>query len=106
MQYVIRRHPLVEQDFERIQDFIAPVAGINTARRIVREINDRIAELRDYPNIGTIHADIRPGLRALAFGNKAVICSVVDNERRVVTVLCVTYAGQDWQRIARTRPSM
>jgi toxin ParE1/3/4 len=89
MRYSINRHPSIESDFEQIQDFIAPVAGIRIARRIAREIDDRIADLRDYPNIGTIHSDVRPGLRALHAAPKAVIC--------------VTYAGQDWQRIARGR---
>lgn len=103
MRYSISRHPLAEGDFERIQDFIAPVAGIQIARRIVREIKERIAGLRDYPNIGTVHSDVRPGLRALLSGDKAVICFTVDDERGVVRIICVTYAGQDWQRIARAR---
>lgn len=50
--------------------------------------------MRDYPNIGTIHSDVRPGLRALQTG---------DNERRVVRIICVSDAGQDWQRIAKSR---
>ena len=103
MRYSISRHPMVERDFERIQDFIAPVAGIQVARRIVREIKDRIAALRDYPKIGTVHSDVRPGLRAILSVDKAVICFTVDDERRVVRIICVTYAGQDWQTIARAR---
>lgn len=36
-------------------------------------------------------------------GDKAVICFTVDDDQRVVRVICVTYAGQDWQRVARER---
>jgi toxin ParE1/3/4 len=103
MRYHISRHPLVESDFERVQDFIAPVASMHIARRIVREIKDRIGGLRDYPNIGTVQSDIRPGLRALLSGDKAMICFTVDDIGRSVRILCVTYAGQDWQTIARDR---
>lgn len=103
MGYTISRHPLIENDFEQIQDFIAPVAGIQIARKITREINDRIANLRDYPSIGTIHSDVLPGLRALPSAGKAVICFTVDGNSHVVRIICITYAGQDWQRIAKGR---
>ena len=36
-------------------------------------------------------------------GNKAVICFTVDDDTRTVRIICVTYAGQDWQRIAKSR---
>ena len=79
-----------------------PVAGVRIAARIVREIEERIGKLRDYPHIGTVH-DIAPGLRALPTAEKGVICFTVDDEARTVRIVCVTYAGQDWQTIAGQR---
>lgn len=103
MRYKIDRHPLIESDLEQIQDFIAPVAGPQIARRITRAINDRIGELRDYPNVGTVRSDIRNGLRAIPSAGKSVMCFAVDDDHKIVRIICITYAGQDWQRIAESR---
>jgi plasmid stabilization system protein ParE len=103
MRYAITRHPSVEHDIENIQDFIVPVAGVRIAAKIAREIEERIRKLRDYPHIGTIHSSITPGLRALPAAEKGVICFTVDDDAHTVKIICVTYAGQDWQAIAGQR---
>jgi toxin ParE1/3/4 len=103
MRYRFTLHPLVERDLENIQDFIAPVAGVRSARRIAHEIKERIKRLCDYPHIGTVRSEIAAGLRAIPSAEKAVTCFTVNNNRRIVHIVCVTYAGQDWQEIARKR---
>ena len=103
MRYRFTLHPLIERDFENIQDFIAPVAGVRSARRIAHEIKERIKRLCDYPHIVTVRPDIVAGLRAIPSVEKAVICFTVNDDNRVVHVVCITYAGQDWQEIARKR---
>lgn len=59
--------------------------------------------LLDYPHIGTVRHDIHPGLRALPAGEKGVICFTVDDRAETVHIICVTYAGADWQARARGR---
>ena len=103
MRYRFTLHPLVERDLENIQDFIAPVAGVRSARRIAHEIKERIKRLCDYPHIGTVRSEIVAGLRAIPSAEKAVICFTVDDDNGVVKIICVTYAGQDWQEVARRR---
>ncbi len=103
MRYKIIRPSHVEHDLENIQDYIAPVGGVRSASRISREINSTILKLRDFPHVGTVRDDIIPDLHAIPAAEKAVICFTVDDEVRVVKIVCVTYAGQDWQTIAKDR---
>ena len=102
-RYRITRHPLVERDLDMIQDYIAPFAGVSATLRIMQIIRQRIAELRSVPHIGMIRNDVTPGLRAIPSVEKATICFTVNDETRTVKIICVTYAGQDWQTIARER---
>jgi plasmid stabilization system protein ParE len=102
-RYRIERHPLVEGDLDAIQDYIAPFAGVDGTLKIIRTIRRRIEELAGFPHIGTVRNEIVPGLRALPAAEKATICFVVNDEIRTVKIVCVTYAGQDWQQIARSR---
>ena len=102
-RYAIARHPSVEFDLEKIQDFIAPVAGVKIAARITNQINTRIDALRTLPHIGTVHAEPLPGLRAIPAADKAVICFTVDDDAQTIRIISVTYASQDWQSIASDR---
>jgi len=102
-RYRIERHPLVESDLDAIQDYIAPFAGVDVTLKIMRAIRHRIRELEYLPHIGTVRDEIMPNLRALPGAGKAVICFTVDDNAGIVKILCVTYAGQDWQKIAAER---
>lgn len=86
-RYRIERNPLVESG--AIQDYIAPLAGVDATLKIIRKIRRRIGDLAGLPNVGTVRNEIAPGLRALPAAEKATVC--------------VTYAGQDWQQIAKSR---
>ena len=103
MTYDIDRHPLVWKDIEDISYFIGDYAGFDVAERKTYEIERTIARLREYPHVGTVRDEIARGLRIASSAEKAVVCFAVNDERRVVRIICVTYAGQDWQRIAKER---
>lgn len=47
-------------------------------------------------HIGTLRHDIRSNLRAIPAAGKGVICFTVDDERRTVLIIAITYAGADW----------
>lgn len=47
--------------------------------------------------------EVASGLRIVTSVEKAVICFAVDDDARQVRIICVTYAGQDWQRIVSER---
>lgn len=103
MRYRLSNHPQVSYDFAAILDLIGNYAGYPKAREKIAEIRGTIGRLKEYPHIGTPQPDLMPRLRMIPSGEKAVICFTVDDEMRVVRIISVTYAGQDWQRITRSR---
>lgn len=100
MRYRIDPHHRVRHDLDAIRTLLADYAGDAVARRIVNGIIDRIGALGDMPHIGTIRDG--SGLRVVPH-DKAVILVRVDDTRRVVRVLGVTYGGADWGRRVRRR---
>ena len=102
-RYVVDRHPSVAQDFFEIAQLIGEYASYSVAEKKVDEIERFIAKLTDFPHIGTIRDDISLGLRAIPAAEKAVICFTVNDKTHTVKIVCVTYAGQDWQEIVRAR---
>lgn len=97
MAYKVIRHPLVKSDLFKITIFIGDYAGYDIAEEKVDEIEGSLLSLTDFPHIGTIRSEIYPGLRVIPASGKAVICFTVDDERKVVDVICITYGGADWQ---------
>ncbi|MBT9368876.1 type II toxin-antitoxin system RelE/ParE family toxin [Rhizobium sp. CSW-27] len=102
MNYHVVSHPEVEQDIFDIVDYIAPFAGLASARKATDDITGFITRLGDFPKIGSLRNDVRPGLRAVAV-REAAICFVVDDETATVTILGVGFAGSDWTRRVRDR---
>jgi plasmid stabilization system protein ParE len=102
-RYAIDRHPLVNRDLFDIARFIGEYAGYDKANSKIDELERSIGSLSDYPHIGSPRPDIVPGLRALPSAEKGVICFTADDEKRTVRIVCITYAGQDWQKIASQR---
>jgi plasmid stabilization system protein ParE len=96
-------HDNVVQDFAKILEFVGSYAGYAMGRNKVAAIKQSISVLKDYPHIGSSRDEIVPGLRALPAAEKGVICFTVDDDARTVRIVCVTYAGQDWQKIASQR---
>jgi plasmid stabilization system protein ParE len=86
-----------------IAQMVGDYAGYRLADKKVDEIEHSLANLEDFPHIGTVRNEIVPGLRALPAAEKATICFIVNDEARIVKIVCVTYAGRDWQKIAKAR---
>ena len=103
MRYKITRDAEVRFDVAGILDFIGNYAGYRIGRQKVSEISKVISRLSEYPHIGARRDDLASGLRIIPAAEKAVICFTVNDETRTVKIVCVTYAGQDWQKIATER---
>jgi plasmid stabilization system protein ParE len=102
-RFTITYHSEAGDDFDLIDEFIAAYAGETAASKVIDEIRSTISKLTDFPRIGTVRNEIVPGLRALPSAGKATICFTVNDETHTVKIVCVTYAGQDWQQIAKSR---
>ncbi|MCF6343833.1 MAG: type II toxin-antitoxin system RelE/ParE family toxin [Devosiaceae bacterium] len=100
MTYKIFRHKEVEQDLFDIVDLLLEYAGSVIAEKKLLEIEISIKKLAHTPHIGTIRDDIFLGCRAIATARKGVITFNVDDAKREVFIICITYAGVDW--IARS----
>ena len=91
MAHRISIRPRARLDLLGIYDFIADFAGPDSARRIVASIEAQCRKLSIFPNRGTPHPELRPGLRTVPQG-KAVIAYLV--EEREVMIVRIRYGGQ------------
>lgn len=82
---------------------IEDYAGPAIANRKLDEIERVTNNLRDVPHIGTVRNAILPGLRAIPAADKSVICFTVDDATRTVIIICVTYAGANWEGRVKAR---
>lgn len=101
--YELIFHPAAIDDFDRVETFIADYAGQDAALRRVAELKQIINHLPMFPNIGSPRPSVLPKLRLLPHKSTAVICFTVDDDARLVKIICVAYAGQDWQTMAMVR---
>jgi plasmid stabilization system protein ParE len=86
-----------------ILDLVGNFAGYRVGRLKIKAIQHTLFQLVQFPHTGVRRDDVSEGIRAIQSGDKAMICYTVDDQARGVHIICVTYAGQDWQRIARER---
>lgn len=104
MRYRVTRYEEVRFDIAAILDFVGNYAGYRIGKQKVAEISRSISKLAEFPHIGSPRNDIAPNLRiVLSAGGQATICFTVNDETRSVKIICITYAGQDWQAVARSR---
>lgn len=103
MRYGIIRHRLIERDLLEITDYIASYAGLAAAKAKVEQITEFISRLADYPKIGSLREELRPGLRAIPAAEKAVVCFTVDDETRTIFIIGISYAGSDWEARVKER---
>src|SRR6202035_97749 len=74
-------------DLDEIWNYYARVAGRNTAEKILREIDDVVATIEDYPFAGRSRNELRPGFRSLAATPHVVFYRVVDDIPEIMRVL-------------------
>ena len=104
MRYRVTRGDEVRFDVAGILDFVGNYAGYKIGRQKVTEISRTISRLAEFPHVGSRRDDVVPNLRAIPSADyQATICFIVNDETRTVKIVCITYAGQDWQKIARSR---
>lgn len=101
--YRLIRHPSVDRDLSDIARMIADCSGDEVARRKLDAIERTVRRLAQLPHIGSLRDEICPGLRAIPTARKGVVCFVVDDERQVVKIVAIAYAGREWMSRARRR---
>ncbi len=103
MAYQVIRHPQVENDLNDIAELIGDYAGLAIALSKIDGIERDMEGLADLPHIGSLRHEIYPNLRAMPTAEKGVMSFVVDDDKRTVFVLSITYAGTDWMSMVEKR---
>lgn len=81
-------------DLQDIYRLVRMNASLVTAKRYVGRIRRFLRGLSTASERGSLHSDLRPGLRSVGFeGRVQVAFEVTDTE---VIVVRVFFAGQDW----------
>ncbi len=60
------------EDFKRIWRYIAQ-DNADAADRLLLALDAKIERLRDFPEIGTLRGDVRPGARTLLHGRYLIL---------------------------------
>ncbi|WP_376702635.1 type II toxin-antitoxin system RelE/ParE family toxin [Mesorhizobium sp. ISC25] len=92
MKYEVRFHAAAERDIAELAAELAPKAGAATALRFVNRIIDYCLSFETFPERGTRHDDIAPGLRTVGWRRRATIAFEIVGSR--VVILRILYAGR------------
>ena len=85
--------PRAEDDLRSIYDWIASQSSGRTADRYIQRIEATYRALAHFPERGTRHDMLLPGLRIIGMERRVTIAFRV--EARTVSILRVLYAGRD-----------
>ena len=97
MKFKVERHPLVERDVLRIAAFLLNYTTPESVASTLDQIDRDVEALRQNPYRGTRHDDILNGMRAIPSSGKGVIAFQVIEDRRIVRIMAVSWAGGNWQ---------
>jgi toxin ParE1/3/4 len=93
--------PRAERQLHSLHAYIADRGGEATADDFVGGIVDDCLSLSTFPERGTLHEDIRPGLRTVGYKRRVTIAFSVDSAREPVVIHGVFYGGQDFEAALR-----
>lgn len=85
MQVAVSRK--ADADLDDILDYGIATHGRAVAEDYLRTINSAFDMLGDYPELGMMRPDLRPGLRSLPAGEHRVFYVVLDDRVSIVRVL-------------------
>ncbi|MEI9419405.1 type II toxin-antitoxin system RelE/ParE family toxin [Mesorhizobium sp. Cs1321R2N1] len=93
MTYRVVFSKAAENDLADLLSYLVPQAGERIARIYIDRLIDYCAEFDIFPERGTLHDDIRPGLRTVGYRRRATIAFSVKD--KTVTILRVFHSGRD-----------
>ena len=98
-KYKVGFRPRAEADLFGLYRYIAAESGHALAGACIDRIEAACLALETFPERGTRHDDIRPGLRTLGFERRAtIVFQVLKSE---VVIVRIFYGGQDYERALR-----
>ncbi|WP_027052249.1 type II toxin-antitoxin system RelE/ParE family toxin [Mesorhizobium erdmanii] len=82
-----------EQDLLDLLTYLVPQAGERIARAYVDRLIDYCSAFGNFPERGTRHDDVRPGLRTVGYRRRATIAFTVKD--KTVTIIRIFHGGRD-----------
>ncbi len=92
--YRIRLTPEAKDDLRNIGTFIRHRTSATVARSYVGRITRFIAGFDTFPERGSVHNEIRPGLRMIGFERRVTVAFLIDGQE--VVFLRILYAGRQF----------
>ncbi len=100
MAYIVVFTPEAEEQLAVLYRYIAVAATPEIAACFTGAIITYCESLRNFPQLGILREDIRPGMRITNYKGRTVIAFAVDAER--VSIIGVFYGGQDYETVLHT----
>ena len=93
MALEVRYSEEAEEDLVETYVYIAEHDGLGRAEAVDRRLRAACGKLADFPNRGSPHDELAPGLRSVPFERRATIYYRVTAE--TVDIMHVAWAGRD-----------
>lgn len=92
------------EEFDERLDIIAEYMELHgrsdaSITRYISEVYNSCSAFETFPNRGTPHDDVMPGLKTTHLKGDTILPFVVDDGAKTVWFLGVFYGGQDWQSV-------
>lgn len=87
--------PQAEADLFALYEYIAGQASVTIAGKYIDRIEAACLSLGEFPERGTRHDNILPGLRTIGFERRATIAFRVLKTR--VEIVTIAYGGRDFE---------
>jgi toxin ParE1/3/4 len=95
--------PAAAADLISIYDYIAEKSGFEGAAGYIDRIEVACMSLANFPERGTRHDDLAPGVRLIGFERSATIAFRVG--RSTVRIVRVFYGGRDVENLLKGEPN-
>jgi len=87
-------------DLKEIRSYITRESSARIASRYIKRLKASCADLVMFPNRGTLHDQVRPGMRIVGFERRVTIQFTV--QENLVYILGFAYAGLNWTESKRS----
>jgi toxin ParE1/3/4 len=101
VQYLPSFYEMLRNIEEYMVDHDRSDASIDRYRSTVFDTCEKFAT---FPNRGSRHDDVMPGLRTWNIEGETILAYVVEDAAFAVTFVGITYGGQNWMEIFSMRP--
>jgi toxin ParE1/3/4 len=87
MTWEFRLTSLAIADMEQISEYIATQSSFAQSDRFLRRVDQKFSRIAQFPNLGKIRDDVRPGLRSFPLDSYLIVYRVSDQCVEILRVV-------------------